>query len=45
MCIRDRLEGGTLDGEDGGGAGEGGASGEKDPMYDQAVEVLSLIHI
>jgi S-DNA-T family DNA segregation ATPase FtsK/SpoIIIE len=34
------LEGGTLDGEDGGGAGEGGASGEKDPMYDQAVEVV-----
>jgi S-DNA-T family DNA segregation ATPase FtsK/SpoIIIE len=34
------LEGGTLDGEDGGAAGEGGASGEKDPMYDQAVEVV-----
>ncbi|MBI2748353.1 MAG: DNA translocase FtsK 4TM domain-containing protein [Burkholderiales bacterium] len=35
------LEGGTVDGEDGaGGAGEGGLSGEKDPMYDQAVEVV-----
>ncbi|MBX9817496.1 MAG: DNA translocase FtsK 4TM domain-containing protein [Burkholderiaceae bacterium] len=32
------LEGGTVDGEDGEGAGE--ASGEKDPMYDQAVEVV-----
>ncbi|MGB9989184.1 DNA translocase FtsK [Massilia sp. SM-13] len=36
------LEGGTL--EDGGGgdamAGEGGASGEADPMYDQAVQVV-----
>ena len=33
------LEGGTVDGEDGiDGAGEGG--GEKDPMYDQAVEVV-----
>ncbi len=34
------LEGGTVDGEDGafGEAGEGG--GEKDPMYDQAVEVV-----
>ncbi|ARU05892.1 cell division protein FtsK [Comamonas serinivorans] len=34
------LEGGTVDGEDtsyGGGDGEGG---EKDPMYDQAVEVV-----
>ena len=35
------LEGGTLDGEDGGDAlgGEGGG-GEKDPLYDQAVEVV-----
>ena len=34
------LEGGTLDGE-GEGFGEGGnAGGEKDPMYDQAVEVV-----
>jgi S-DNA-T family DNA segregation ATPase FtsK/SpoIIIE len=37
------LEGGTVDGDgdlfgDGGGAGGGG--GEKDPMYDQAVEVV-----
>jgi S-DNA-T family DNA segregation ATPase FtsK/SpoIIIE len=33
------LEGGTVDGEDGTGlAGEAG--GEKDPMYDQAVEVV-----
>ncbi len=33
------LEGGTVDGEDGSGlAGEAG--GEKDPMYDQAVEVV-----
>ncbi|WP_028601559.1 DNA translocase FtsK [Ottowia thiooxydans] len=34
------LEGGTADGEDG-GLGEGGeGGGEKDPMYDQAVEVV-----
>ena len=33
------LEGGTVDGEDG-IPGEGEASGEKDPMYDQAVEVV-----
>ena len=34
------LEGGTLDAE-GEGSGEGGnAGGEKDPMYDQAVEVV-----
>jgi S-DNA-T family DNA segregation ATPase FtsK/SpoIIIE len=34
------LEGGTVDGEDG-AFGEGGdAGGEKDPMYDQAVEVV-----
>jgi S-DNA-T family DNA segregation ATPase FtsK/SpoIIIE len=32
------LEGGTMDGEDGAGAIDGG--GEKDPMYDQAVEVV-----
>ncbi|MFO1263218.1 MAG: DNA translocase FtsK 4TM domain-containing protein [Rhodoferax sp.] len=34
------LEGGTVDGEDGAAGGEGGLSGEKDPMYDQAVEVV-----
>jgi S-DNA-T family DNA segregation ATPase FtsK/SpoIIIE len=38
------LEGGTVDGdEDAAGAGAngfGGATGEKDPMYDQAVEVV-----
>ena len=33
------LEGGTVDGDDAGLGGEG-ASGEKDPMYDQAVEVV-----
>ncbi|TXI69343.1 MAG: DNA translocase FtsK [Limnohabitans sp.] len=33
------LEGGTVDGEDG-PLGEGGEGGEKDPMYDQAVEVV-----
>jgi S-DNA-T family DNA segregation ATPase FtsK/SpoIIIE len=34
------LEGGTVDGEEGGlGAGDD-AGGEKDPMYDQAVEVV-----
>jgi len=34
------LEGGTVDGDDS-GFGEGGdAGGEKDPMYDQAVEVV-----
>ncbi len=33
------LEGGTVDGEDG-GLGEGGSDAEKDPMYDQAVEVV-----
>ena len=32
------LEGGTVDGEDGAGGEDGG--GEKDPMYDQAVEVV-----
>ena len=32
------LEGGTVDGEEGGLDGESG--GEKDPMYDQAVEVV-----
>jgi S-DNA-T family DNA segregation ATPase FtsK/SpoIIIE len=32
------LEGGTVDGEDGEGATDAG--GEKDPMYDQAVEVV-----
>ncbi|MDP3702724.1 MAG: DNA translocase FtsK 4TM domain-containing protein [Hylemonella sp.] len=33
------LEGGTVDGEDG-LPGEGGPAGEKDPMYDQAVEIV-----
>ena len=33
------LEGGTVDGEDGDLPGDGGA-GEKDPLYDQAVEVV-----
>ena len=33
------LEGGTVDGEEG-PLGEGGPSGEKDPMYDQAVEIV-----
>ncbi|MEQ1657688.1 MAG: DNA translocase FtsK 4TM domain-containing protein, partial [Hylemonella sp.] len=33
------LEGGTVDGEDG-LLGEGGPAGEKDPMYDQAVEIV-----
>ncbi len=33
------LEGGTVDGEDG-PLGDGDAGGEKDPMYDQAVEVV-----
>ncbi|MDO5087576.1 MAG: DNA translocase FtsK 4TM domain-containing protein [Comamonadaceae bacterium] len=33
------LEGGTTDGE-GGLLGDGGEGGEKDPMYDQAVEVV-----
>ena len=33
------LEGGTVDGEDG-ASGEGGAGGEKDPLYDQAVEIV-----
>jgi len=32
------LEGGTVDGEEGAAAGD--SSGEKDPMYDQAVEVV-----
>ncbi|MCX7278533.1 MAG: DNA translocase FtsK 4TM domain-containing protein [Burkholderiales bacterium] len=35
------LEGGTVEGEDGEGAdGLGGSGGEKDPMYDMAVEVV-----
>jgi S-DNA-T family DNA segregation ATPase FtsK/SpoIIIE len=34
------LEGGTVDGEDGAAGGEGGPGGEKDPMYDQAVEIV-----
>jgi S-DNA-T family DNA segregation ATPase FtsK/SpoIIIE len=33
------LDGGTPDGEEG-AMGEGGLSGEKDPMYDQAVEIV-----
>jgi S-DNA-T family DNA segregation ATPase FtsK/SpoIIIE len=34
------LEGGTVDGEDGLSGGDGDSGGEKDPMYDQAVEVV-----
>ena len=34
------LEGGTVDGESTDYPGEGGEGGEKDPMYDQAVEVV-----
>ena len=34
------LEGGAGDGEDGGFGDDGEASGEKDPMYDQAVEIV-----
>ncbi len=34
------LEGGTGDGDSGFGDVEGGGSGEKDPMYDQAVEIV-----
>jgi S-DNA-T family DNA segregation ATPase FtsK/SpoIIIE len=34
------LEGGTVDGDDANGGGAGDTSGEKDPMYDQAVEVV-----
>ena len=35
------LEGGSVDGDDGGAAaGEGDEGGEQDPMYDQAVEVV-----
>ena len=34
------LEGGTVDGEEGGFGEAGDAGGEKDPMYDQAVEVV-----
>ena len=39
------LEGGTVDGEDDPSAdGAGGGGGEKDPMYDQAVEVVLKNH-
>nr|WP_269780270.1 DNA translocase FtsK [Comamonas koreensis] len=34
------LEGGTGEGDSGFGDEEGGGSGEKDPMYDQAVEIV-----
>ncbi|MFE1572158.1 DNA translocase FtsK [Comamonas odontotermitis] len=34
------LEGGTGDGDSGFGDEDGGGSGEKDPMYDQAVEIV-----
>ncbi|WP_296872995.1 DNA translocase FtsK [Tibeticola sp.] len=34
------LEGGAGDGEDGGFGDDGEASGEQDPMYDQAVEIV-----
>jgi len=38
-CVEGLLEGGTVDGEEG-DALFGDAGGEKDPMYDQAVEVV-----
>ena len=39
--IEGLLEGGVLDGDaEGGAAGEGGAGGESDPMYDQAVAIV-----
>jgi DNA segregation ATPase FtsK/SpoIIIE, S-DNA-T family len=38
--IEGLLEGGTLDDDGEAMGGEGGMSGEKDPMYDQAVEVV-----
>ena len=34
------LEGGVLEGEEGGIAGEGGSDAESDPLYDQAVEIV-----
>jgi len=34
------LEGGTVDGEDGASLDSGAGSGEKDPLYDQAVEIV-----
>ena len=34
------LEGGTTDDESGGAGGDGSVGGEKDPLYDQAVEVV-----
>ena len=34
------LEGGTVEGEDGAGEFGGDAGGEKDPLYDQAVEIV-----
>ena len=34
------LEGGTVDGDDGAAGLEGNGGGEKDPLYDQAVEVV-----
>ncbi len=34
------LEGGVLEGEEGGAAAEAGADAESDPLYDQAVEVV-----
>jgi S-DNA-T family DNA segregation ATPase FtsK/SpoIIIE len=34
------LEGGTVEGEGGDIAADGSGGGEKDPMYDQAVEVV-----
>ncbi|MFT4990999.1 MAG: S-DNA-T family DNA segregation ATPase FtsK/SpoIIIE, partial [Polaromonas sp.] len=37
--IQGVLEGGTVDGE-GEALGDGDAAGEKDPMYDQAVEIV-----
>jgi DNA segregation ATPase FtsK/SpoIIIE, S-DNA-T family len=38
--IEGLLEGGTLDGEGGDGAGTGEGGGESDPLYDQAVEIV-----
>jgi len=34
------LEGGTVDGDDGAEAFDGAGGGEKDPLYDQAVEIV-----
>ena len=34
------LEGGTVDGDDGANGADGAGGGEKDPLYDQAVEIV-----